>query len=112
MDPNVIRECYAAYLARDRARVDALLGDDLVFHSPDDPHLDKHGYFERCWAGGDTFAALRIEKLFVQGNEAFVRYECETKDGRRFRNSELFRVEGGKIREIDVYYGGGGEHLR
>jgi hypothetical protein len=49
--------------------------------------------------------AIRIEKLFEKGNEAFVRYECELKDGARFRNTEYLRIEGNKIREVEVYFG-------
>jgi ketosteroid isomerase-like protein len=105
---ELIRTLMKAYVGRDRKTVDALLHEKLVFSSPYDPHLDKRQYFERCWDGGDGFRAMRIEKLFVggtRGDEAFVRYEVETKDGKRFRNVELMRAEDGKIREIEVYFG-------
>jgi len=42
---------------------------------------------------------------FEHGDEAFVRYECELKDGARFRNTEYFRIEGNKIREVEVCFG-------
>jgi hypothetical protein len=35
----------------------------------------------------------------------FVRYECELKDGARFRNTEYLRIEGNKIKEVEVYFG-------
>jgi hypothetical protein len=41
----------------------------------------------------------------VQGNEAFVRYLAELEDGSKFRNTEYFRIEGGKLKEVDVYFG-------
>jgi hypothetical protein len=34
-----------------------------------------------------------------------VTYKVEAKDGKRFRNTEFFSFEGGKIRSIDVYFG-------
>jgi ketosteroid isomerase-like protein len=105
---DIIRTMVAAYLARDRATVDALLHERLSFNSPYDTNLSKAGYFERCWAGGDAFASMRIDRLFVggeRGDEAFVRYEVETKDGRKIHNVELIRVEDGQIREVHVYFG-------
>jgi hypothetical protein len=33
------------------------------------------------------------------------RYECELKEGARFRNTEYFRIEGNKIKEVEVYFG-------
>jgi hypothetical protein len=51
---------------------------------------------------------MRIDRLFVggaRGDEAFVRYEVETKDGRKIHNVELIRVDEGQIREVLVYFG-------
>jgi len=39
------------------------------------------------------------------GNEAFVLYEREPKAGAKFRNTEFFRIEGKKIKEVEVYFG-------
>jgi hypothetical protein len=54
----------------------------------------------------------RADRLFVdnkhllpQENRAFVVYELRMKDGRRFRNAELVTIEGGKITDIEVYFG-------
>jgi ketosteroid isomerase-like protein len=105
---RLIHTLTQAYVARDRDQVDALLHERLRFSSPYDPGLDKRQYFERCWAGGDGFRSMRVLQLFVggaHGDEAFVRYEVETKDGKRFRNVERMRAEDGKIREIEVYFG-------
>jgi len=49
--------------------------------------------------------AIRVEKIFENGNEAFVRYEAELTTGEKFRNTEIFRIEGGKVKEVQVYYG-------
>jgi ketosteroid isomerase-like protein len=105
---ETIRKMLAAYLARDRAAADALLHERLSFNSPYDANLNKAEYFERCWPGGDAFASMRIDRLFVGGDggsEGFVRYAIETKDGRKIHNVELIRVEEGRIREVHVYFG-------
>lgn len=51
------------------------------------------------WIG--RFATL----LFEKGNEAFVRHECELKTGERFRNTEFFRIEEDRVKEVEVYFG-------
>src|SRR5215213_136248 len=102
---EVIRRGYAAFLARDRKRFEELLSDDFAFTSLWDDHIDKVAYFERCWPGGDRFADFEIEKLLTQSDEAFIRYQITLKNGTRFRNTELIRVERGKIKEVEVYFG-------
>ena len=88
---DIIRKCYSDFIARDRKALEDLFTDDFTFHSPHDPHIDKSAYFEKCWPNGDNFRTFQIEKLFVHGNESFVRYECETKTGKKFRNTEYLK---------------------
>jgi ketosteroid isomerase-like protein len=102
---DLIRKCYAAYESKDRDSLDALLRDDFTFSSPLDDNISREKYFERCWPNSEHQRAFRIEKLFVEGNEAFVTYECERTDGDTFRNTEFFQTDGLKIRHVDVYFG-------
>ena len=48
---------------------------------------------------------LDIEKIFVEGSAAFVRYQVELKDGSKFRNTEFMRTRGNQIVEVEVYFG-------
>lgn len=102
---ELVREMFAAYSSRDRKAAEALLSDDLTFTSPYDNHLDKSAYFARCWPLPDNFKAIDIEKIAVEGNQVFVRYRIQQRDGVEFRNTELHRVEGNRIRSIEVYFG-------
>jgi hypothetical protein len=103
---NLIRKCFSAWEAKDRETLEGLLAEDFTFTSPnDDDHFSKEEYWKKCWPGSEKIHAIRIEKLFEKRNEAFVRYECELKDGARFRNTEYFRIEGNKIKEVEVYFG-------
>jgi ketosteroid isomerase-like protein len=102
---SLVRRAYAAYESKDRASLETLLSDDFTFNSPQDDHIDKAQYFRRCWPFSKKVRAFHIENLVVKGNEAFVRYLCEPKSGRPFRNTECFRVEGGRIKAVDVYFG-------
>jgi hypothetical protein len=102
---SLARRYFADFVARDRRGVDELLTDDFTFSSPRDDHIGKAKYFERCWPNGDKFRDIRIVKLVTDDDEAFVLYDCETKEGETFRNTELLRFAGEKLREIDVYFG-------
>jgi ketosteroid isomerase-like protein len=102
---DLVRKSYAAFFSKDRQTLEEILSDDFVFNSPQDDHIDKKTYFERCFPGSDQFRSHTIENLFVEGNEALVRYLAELKNGARFRNVEYVRVEGDKIKEVDVYFG-------
>ncbi len=102
---KTIRAIFAAYLGNDRQAVEAALADDFRFTSPYDDALDKATYFERCWKNSGWIARHELEKIFVQGDEAFVTYKCVAKDGNSFRNTEFFVFAGDKVRSIDVYFG-------
>src|SRR5881396_1940600 len=102
---DIIRGIFAAYLANDRKRVENVLADDFRFTSPYDDHIDKPTYFERCWKGSDWIERHELEKIFVEGDEAFVTYRCVARGGRTFRNTEFFVFEDDKVKRIDVYFG-------
>jgi ketosteroid isomerase-like protein len=102
---DLIRKYIAAFLAKDRKTLEEGLSEDFTFTSPRDDHISKATFFERCLPGSDNFHTLQIEKLFVNGNEAFIRYQAELKDGTTFRNTEFIKIEGNKLREVEVYFG-------
>jgi ketosteroid isomerase-like protein len=103
--PDIIRAIFAAYLSNDRKTVEDALTDDFRFASPYDDRIDKATYFERCWRNSDWIERHELEKIFVEGNEAFVTYRCVAKGGKSFRNTEFFVFDGDKVRRIDVYFG-------
>jgi ketosteroid isomerase-like protein len=102
---DIIRGIFAAYIANDRKVVEAALTEDFRFTSPYDDGIDKASYFERCWRNSDWIERHELEKIFVEGNEAFVTYRCVAKAGKSFRNTEFVSFDGDRIRSIDVYFG-------
>src|SRR3981081_451136 len=94
---ELIRALFAAYRANDRASVENSFTEDFRFTSPYDDAIDKATYFERCWRVSDWIERQQLEKIFVEGGEAFVTYEVATRDGKRFRNTEFFRLDGARI---------------
>jgi ketosteroid isomerase-like protein len=101
---EIICAIFAAYRVNDHNAVDAVLTDDFRFTSPYDDALDKATYFERCWDTG-WIEQQDIEKIFVEGDEAFVTYGCVARGGKSFRNTEFFRFEGDRVKSIEVYFG-------
>jgi ketosteroid isomerase-like protein len=102
---DIIRALFAAYMANDRASVENSFTDDFRFTSPYDDRIDRATYFARCWRVPDWIERQQLEKIFVEGDEAFVTYEVVAKDGKRFRNTEFFRFDGDKVSSIEVYFG-------
>jgi ketosteroid isomerase-like protein len=103
---DLIRACFAAYKRKDRDALAGLFADDFTFTSPYDDAIDKAAYFARCWpAGIELIERHVLERIFEQGDEAFVTYQCLTRKGDEFRNTEFFVFAGDKVRHIDVYFG-------
>jgi ketosteroid isomerase-like protein len=100
-----VRAIFAAYMTNDRKVVEDALADDFRFTSPYDDQIDKATYFERCWKDSDWIERHELEKIFVEGDEAFVTYKCMARGGKSFRNTEFFAFAADKIRRIDVYFG-------
>jgi hypothetical protein len=85
--------------------VESLLSSDFVFTSRYDYRIDRETYFNRCWPYSEKSPTYSIKKLFENGNEAVILYDCKTKDGGSSRNTEFFTIEGNKIKEVEVYFG-------
>jgi ketosteroid isomerase-like protein len=102
---QLARDCYGAYESGDRRVVEELLSDDFTFFSPADVGIDREQYFERCWPNSELIETFDFKRLVEIGDEVMVTYESKKTDGRRFRNTEILRFEGDKIRQVEVYFG-------
>ena len=101
----IARACYEAYVAKDRAAIEALLADDFHFSSPLDNRLDRATYFARCWPNSETIEAFEFVHLVRDGERVFVTYEARSAGGHHFRNTEIVTVRGAQIVEVEVYFG-------
>lgn len=102
---EIVRGLFAAYMSNDRKAVEDALTADFRFTSPYDDAIDKATYFERCWRNSDWIERHELERIFVDGEGAFVTYNCVAKSGQNFRNTEFFAFDGDSIKSIDVYFG-------
>src|SRR5436190_6675843 len=62
---KLVRASFAAWVAKDRSAIEALLADDFHFSSPLDNRLDRTAYFELCWPGSERIHGVDILRLTV-----------------------------------------------
>jgi ketosteroid isomerase-like protein len=102
---TLVHRYFSACETRDRQVLEGMLDERFTFSSPLDERISRAAWFARCWPNSRTLRRLTVEKIFEQGSEAFIRYEAESTTGKKFRNTEWFRFEGGKLMEVQVYFG-------
>jgi uncharacterized protein (TIGR03086 family) len=102
----VVQGMFAAYLAQDRAAAEALVAHDFRFTSPQDDHIDRAIYFEKCFPTASRVRRQEILRQAVTGDDVFVMYEYELQTGAVHRNAELLTVRAGQVAEVQVFFGG------
>lgn len=106
-DADIARACFDSYLAQDRAAMERLLADEFVFTSPQDDHIGRAAFFERCFPTADRLRSQTLlDVVPTAGGEVFVRYEYELTTGERHRNVEVMTVRDCQVTEVQVYFGG------
>jgi ketosteroid isomerase-like protein len=104
---DVVRASFDAYVRQDRDAAEALMGPDLVFTSPHDDHVDRDAFFERCFPTADRFSRQELLHVAPAGaGYVFITYEYDLRTGGTYRNTELITVEGGRVVEVQVFFGG------
>lgn len=104
---DVVRACLESYVAQDRATAERLIADEFVFTSPQDDHIDRTAFFERCFPTADRMVSQEIVHVVpATGDDVFIMYEYELKTGGRYRNVELSTVRDGRLTETQVFFGG------
>ena len=104
---EVVRAQFDAYRRQDRAASEALIAPELTFTSPQDDHIDRQAFFERCFPTADRVSRQELLRVAPAGErDVFIMYEYELKTGGTHRNTELITVVDGRILEIQVFFGG------
>jgi ketosteroid isomerase-like protein len=104
---DVVRACIQAYLTQDRAAIELLLAEDYVFTSPQDDHIGKAEFLDRCFPTVSRLRSQRIIELVPAGQDGVLQmYEYELTTGERYRNAEFSTVRGGQLTETQVFFGG------
>lgn len=101
----IARAAYEAYVAKNRAAIEKLIAADFRFTSPLDNRIDRATYFSRCWPNSERIDGFKFINLVPDRDRVFVTYEGQTKNGERFRNTEILSIRDGRIVEVEVYFG-------
>src|SRR4051794_8068647 len=98
---------FEAYLAGDVATASALLADGFRFTSPQDDHIDRTAFLDRCFPTADRLVRQDILSLAAAGDGGvFILYEYELRTGEVHRNAEFIVVRSGQLVETQVFFGG------
>jgi ketosteroid isomerase-like protein len=104
---DVVRTAFDAYLRGDEATARPLYADEFTFTSPQDDHIDRAAFFDRCFPTASRFQRQEIRYLVdLDDNNVLLMYEYVLQDGGRFRNTEVITVQQGRITEAQVFFGG------
>ena len=102
---ELVKRSYRAYVDNDRAAIERLFAEDFHFTSPLDNRIDRKTYFERCWPNCQWIAEFEFIGVVPDNDRVYVTYIGRSDVGRRFQNTEVLTVRGGKIVEAEVYFG-------
>jgi ketosteroid isomerase-like protein len=103
-----IKDYYAAYEKKDWNIMQPILAEGFTFTSPaGDDHINLKLYKERCWPNANNTKKFDLEKVIIDGDDAYVTYNGWTTDGKLFRNTERFKFKDGKIIENECFFGTG-----
>jgi ketosteroid isomerase-like protein len=105
---QMIKDYYAAYEKKDWGLMEPILAEGFTFTSPaGDDHINLKLYKERCWPNANKTKKFDLEKIIIDGDQAYVTYNGWTTDGKLFRNTELFKFKDGKIISNECFFGTG-----
>ncbi|WOX12562.1 hypothetical protein [Streptomyces sp. N50] len=109
----IVEAAFQYYRSQDRDAAFPLYAGDFTFTSPQDDHIDKTVFFERCFPTADRFKEQQLLHVTPADEEVvFAYYEYELTAGGRYRNVEAFTVRDGLIQEVQVFFGGEVRHDR
>jgi hypothetical protein len=99
---TVVHDYYDAWVNQKRDGVRDLLGDNLVFKSPQDTFLTADEFLGKCWVYSRGLKEVHYLREIYSEDQAFVILLWEMDDGSRFADAEYIRVRKGMITEIFV----------
>src|ERR1700735_5690401 len=104
---DVVRAAFDAYVTQDRAAMERLLAEDYVFTSPQDDHIGKADFLQRCFPTADRVAWQEIVELAGAGEDGvFIMYEYQLKGGTRHGNTDSSRGRDEHPTETVLFFGG------
>lgn len=101
----IAQACFEAYVRKDRAAIEQLIGEKFHFTSPLDNRIDRQTYFERCWPNSEHIVNFEFIHVVPHGDQVFITYEGTGSNGEGFRNTEILTIRQEKVVEVEVFFG-------
>ena len=70
----IARDCFEAYVRKDRKAIEQLIDEDFHFTSPLDNRIDRVTYFERCWPNSQHITKFEFTRILTHGDQVIVTY--------------------------------------
>ena len=107
---TIIKSYFDGWVEKDWNLVKGQLAEGFTFTSaaPDD-HISVETFKEKCWVQATHIQKFEFRKIVGDDNEAFAIIHVVTNDNRIIRNVEYFMFSDGKIKSIEVFFGGSGQ---
>ena len=107
---KIIRDYFAGWVKKDWNLVSGQLANGFTFTSPaPDDHISIDSFKRKCWVQADHIKGFDFIKIIGNEKEAFAIMHVITTDNRTIRNIEYFNFINGKIKSIEVFFGGTGQ---
>jgi hypothetical protein len=107
---QIIKGYFSGWVKKDWSIVASHLADGFTFTSPaPDDHISVVKFKEKCWVQAEHIERFEFPRIVSNGNEAFAIVHVITKNNNVIRNVEYFKFENGKIKTIEVFFGGSGQ---
>jgi hypothetical protein len=104
---SVVEQAFRLYREQDEVAARPLYAEDFTFTSPQDDHIDKAAFFERCFPTASRMTEQRLLQITPADAEiVFAYYEYVLATGARHRNVEAITVRDNQIHEVQVFFGG------
>jgi len=107
---KIIKDYFAGWVEKDWNSVSGQLANGFTFTSPaPDDHISIDSFKRKCWVQADHIKKFDFIKIIGNEKEAFAIMHVITTDNRTIRNIEYFNFINGKIKSIEVFFGGTGQ---
>ena len=104
---KIIKAWYTAFVKKDWNSMQQILADGFTFSSPVDDHISVQAFKDRCWPNAYKIKRIDVDKVVINGDQAVVITNGWTMTGKLFRNSDYFKLKGGKITAYECFFGPG-----
>ena len=107
---RVIKNYFDGWVKKDWNLVYNQLAHGFTFTSaaPDD-HISIEKFKEKCWPQAQYIRKFEFPEIIADGDHAFAIVHVVTSDNQIIRNVEHFTFYNGKIKAIEVFFGGTGQ---